>query len=83
MTAPEINTEVAKALTAFGSSFALQMNQSMTADEAAAFLKVSRNELLRYTKFGLVFFKRGKRYWFTMADLISFRDNFKHVVTRN
>jgi len=80
---PEIASEIVKVLHEFGTGFAVQMNQSMTADEAAAFLKVSRNELLRYTKFGLAYFRRGKRYTFTMADLISFRDNFKHVVTRN
>jgi hypothetical protein len=78
----QLSSELAKALVNFGTDFVRQYHASMDAKEAAAFLKVSKNELLRYAKAGLKFYRSGRKYTFTMQDLIDFRENFRNTFGR-
>jgi len=54
--------------------------RSLTTEEAAAFLRVHKQEILRYTKSGLPFYEdMGRGFKFLKRDLIAFRENYREV----
>jgi excisionase family DNA binding protein len=50
---------------------------SLTSAEAARFLRISRHQLIRYTRTGLAFHRMGKGFRFTLEDLVEFRKKFR------
>ena len=57
----------------------LDLDESLTSEEAANFLKVHKGKLLRYVKFGLPYFRMGKGFRFVRRDLIEFREKFRTI----
>ena len=73
----ELSAEIIAVISELGSDAVYRYNESMTVREAAQFLKINKNQVLRYTRCGLPYYKMGNRFCFLMKDLVEFREKFR------